>query len=859
MRQDAACTQSLEAEAHRTNRPRGARPGDHAGCRRDWLIRLLSARSCQLPRRDTLESSERNVLPLQDFIPTVRAAIPRFRQRAGGPVAPDAQQEACIVHPVDVPLQIVAGPGSGKTTVLVLRALRLVVVDGLLPEHVLLTTFTKKAADEIRTRLIEWGLMLVNYLRQQGPPAVQSHLAQVDVNRFVTGTLDSVCEDAIRTMRAATDPAPTLLEGFAANALMHRRGLTGPVYRNGTIDPAVATYLSGFTFDGTPPANVGELSAVVRPIFDRFAHDLVDLQQFRALASHTAARTALLQGYEAYVQHLRDTNRLDFALLERQFLERLNTRRLSRFTDSVRAVLVDEYQDTNLLQESIYFSVVAQSHASFTVVGDDDQSLYRFRGATVELFRSFQTRLAQAIPGSPSQRLDLVGNYRSTPEVVDFFNAFIVNDPDFSPARVQPPKPAIQPRLPPNGARVLGMFRADINTLAADLALFLHDIFRGPGRVIPPANARIQRAPNGGDFGDAVLLAHSVNEFSSGFMGQPPRERLPSALRRELRSRNVEVFNPRGQALRDVVDVQQLIGAMLECLDPGGTIQASMRLRGIAQQYLATFRNAYAQYAATNPPPSRPHGLPDFTRSWGRRRSQTGQAWPREWPLLELCFTLLSWFPRLRDDPEGQVHLEAVARAIAQSATFSPYRALVLNGTGQHDQRSTESALRDVFAPLAESAIDVDEDVMPSVPRDRFAMMTIHQAKGLEFPLVIADVASDFRTNNAKNRFRRFPEQPSSVAAMEDDLASTCSVGPVRQQRAAIQRTFEDLIRLYYVAFSRAQSVLLIVGLDPCLQYRTTIRHVANFWRRDGNWAWVTPYQGRRPPPLANAIPLELI
>jgi DNA helicase II / ATP-dependent DNA helicase PcrA len=148
---------------------------------------------------------------------------------------------------------------------------------------------------------------------------------------------------------------------------------------------------------------------------------------------------------------------------------------------------------------------------------------------------------------------------------------------------------------------------------------------------------------------------------------------------------------------------------------------------------------------------------------------------------------------------------------------------------------------------------------MPSVSRDRFAMMTIHQAKGLEFPMVVVDVASDFRTNHAKTRFRRFPEQPSNITAMEDDLAAACTVGALRQQRTALQRTFEDLIRLYYVAFSRPQSVLLLVGLDPCLQYRTSVRHVANFWRSNGTWAWITPHQGRRPPALANAIPLELI
>jgi len=801
------------------------------------------------------------VLPLTDFIPAVRAAIPRFLPQTGRPPAPDAQQEACILHPANVPLQIVAGPGSGKTTVLVLRALRLVVVDGLLPEHVLLTTFTKKAADEIRTRLIEWGLQLLDHLRRRGPRQAQQHLGQVDINRFVTGTLDSVCEDAIRTLRAATDPAPTLLEGFAANTLMHRRGLTGPAYAAGAILPNVAAYLSTFDFDGQPPRNVSGLIDAVRPLFDRFSHDLIDLQQFSNLAPQ-AARLALRQAYDAYVQYLRDTNRLDFALLEREFLERLRTGRLTRFTDTVRAVLVDEYQDTNLLQESIYFAVAAQSGASLTVVGDDDQSLYRFRGATVELFRDFQTRFAQTIPGAVVVRLDLVGNYRSTPEIVDHFNAFIVNDPGFAPARVQPPKPAIQARRPSNGVPVLGMFRADLNTLGVDLAAFVDDVFRGPGRVVRGSmgNVTIVRSPLGGDFGDGVLLAHSVNELASSFMGQPPRERLPRVLRDELRTRNIGVFNPRGQALRDITDVQQIAGAMLECLDPRGAIQATMRLRGVAIQYLGIFRAAYAQYAAANPAPTRPHGVDGFVTAWGQRRPQaTHQAWPREWPLLELCFTLLAWFPRLRDDPEGQVHLEAIARAIAQSATFSPYRSLVLNGSGQHDQRSVEAALRDVFAPLAEKSIDVDEEIMPTVPRDRLAMMTIHQAKGLEFPLVIVDVASDFRTNNVKNRFKRFPEQPSNVAVMEDDFAQACTVGALRLQRTALQRTFEDLIRLYYVAFSRPQSVLLLVGLDPCLRYSTSIRHVANFWRSDGTWAWVTPHQGQRPPAMANAIPLELI
>ncbi len=799
------------------------------------------------------------MLPLSDFIPVIQQAVPRFHPRPEQPPSPNPAQQDCIRHTPDIPLQIVAGPGTGKTTVLVLRAIRLVVVDGMLPEQILLTTFTRKAADELRTRLIEWGLNVIEFLRRNGTPELRAHLSHVDVNRFLTGTLDSVCEDALRSHRAATDSAPSLLEGFAADTLLLRRGLNTSVYSNGTLDDAVGSYLSRFTFDGRPPSNAAALVKVARPLFDRFSHDEIDLEAFRTLAP-SQVRTLLARGYEEYREHLTSTNRLDFALLEKTFHERLAAGRLSRFTETLRAVLVDEYQDTNLLQESIYFELCRRSEASLTVVGDDDQSLYRFRGATVELFRDFSSRLGASLPGASAKRLDLVTNYRSTPEIVACFNDFIQNDPDFAPARVQPPKPLIVAQRPSMNVPVLGMFRPDVSALARDLTSFLWDVFRGPGRVVrgstPGTQETIRADPQGGDFGDAVLLAHSVNEFTHSFMGQSPRPRLPHLLRTELESRGALVFNPRGQALRDLVDIQRLLGAMLECLDPRGYLQDGMLLRKDATQHLDAFRAAYQRFASTRPPPG---GLSDFVDAWGQRRNQTSVSWPSEWPVLELCFKLLVWFPRLREDPEGQVHLEAVARAISQSATFSPYDARVLYGQTHHDARSVESAIRDIFAPLAEGQVDVDEEIMPHVPRDRFALMTIHQAKGLEFPLVIVDVSSDFSRNHPQQRFRRFPEAPSNVARMEDDLSSVCPIGLLRQRRTGVQRSFEDLIRLHYVAYSRPRSVLMLVGLDKCLQYSTPIRHVATFWRSDASWAWRTPHTGARPPARVNNIPLELI
>lgn len=793
------------------------------------------------------------MIPLSDFLPLVCAAIPRFQRNS-----PNQQQQACIGHAPATPLMIVAGPGSGKTTVLVLRALRLVFVEGWMPEQVLMTTFTRKAADELRARLIEWGLNLKNHLAANPPSgaaAFTAWLDSIDINRFVTGTLDSICEDLLTTNRNPNEPVPVLVEGFVGNGILAQRALFP---NQAHSDQNLAVYLATFTRDGTPPPNFGETIGICRTILDRFVHDMVDVASFQSSPSHQQARALLISAVNSYRQYMSEGSRMDFALLEETFLERLKKGNLNRFTNGVRAILVDEYQDTNPLQEAIYLALADQTNASLTIVGDDDQSLYRFRGATVELFNNFQSRFQARLPHRPTpQRHDLTENYRSTPEIVKFFNNFITADIHFQPARVTPSKPVIRDNNPTNGVPVLGLFRPDAATLADDLTEFLMDVFRRGGRTID--GHTIVADPNGGDFGDSVLLAHTVNEFASQYGATPPRQRLPKLLRDRLALHGVGTFNPRGRFLRDIPQVAQLLGVLLECIDRQGQVQSQLMLRNEAVRHLNVWRQDGLGFINTNPSPSLPHTLADFVQSWQARRSQTNASWPNEWPLLELCFKIISWLPFFQDDPEGQVYLEAIARCIAQGATFSPYRSTILHGQGVHDENSVKRAIQDILAPIAESAIEVDEEIMPHIPRNRLPMMTIHQSKGLEFPLVIVDVSSDYSTNHRLNRFRRFPEGPSSVQNMEDDFAPHCGIGQLRQTRTGLQRSFDDLIRLYYVAYSRPESVLLLVGLDNCLQYRTTIKHVATGWVSDGTWPWTLPVAGRRKPPLANNHPLRLI
>src|SRR5262249_45064820 len=128
---------------------------------------------------------------------------------------------------------------------------------------------------------------------------------------------------------------------------------------------------------------------------------------------------------------LRSRYRCDFAHLQARFLEFLSQPAGRQLLDGVEGktprlkyVLVDEYQDTNPLQERIYLALGSRRPHNIAVVGDDDQALYRFRGGTVAGMVNFDKACKAAFGLAPST-VQLVENYRSHAEIVAFFNAYI--------------------------------------------------------------------------------------------------------------------------------------------------------------------------------------------------------------------------------------------------------------------------------------------------------------------------------------------------------------------------------------------------------------------------------------------------
>jgi DNA helicase-2/ATP-dependent DNA helicase PcrA len=311
--------------------------------------------------------------------------------RFGGPARPPtpttaelvegltAPQESSVVHRGG-PLLIVAGAGSGKTRVLTRRIAHLIATGDAAPWQILAITFTNKAADEMRRRVAD----LV------GPRA----------ERMWVSTFHSAC---VRILRAHGDRL-----GYKGSFTIYddadSRRLVEIIARELDID----------TKKMSPRSILGQISqakskrqgpaafrAAAISIFDRRIADVYDLYQQRMLAANAMDfDDLLLNAVRLFDEHP-------------DVLEHYR----NRFTH----ILIDEYQDTNAVQNALAVQL-AGGHRNIVVVGDSDQSVYRFRGADISNILDFEL----AFPDATAITLDQ--NFRSTQTILDAANAVITNN-----------------------------------------------------------------------------------------------------------------------------------------------------------------------------------------------------------------------------------------------------------------------------------------------------------------------------------------------------------------------------------------------------------------------------------------------
>lgn len=759
-------------------------------------------------------------------------------------------QVGIVSASIDESLFVIAGPGSGKTTASALRILKLLFVDGLEPHEIIATTFTRRAAAVLRSRIIEWGEGIRARILNSGAPLDQ-RFERLDFNQLRVGTIDSIAQDLLNDFREAGAPRPTPVDAHVFAALMMADGVRTTAAANSR---RMLTFLDslGFNVYGGRLGLGGRASALVE-IRERLINDRVDRVALLTDAQRRGTDvdvglTRALEAIREFETAMREREIFDFAGLNEYFLEVLASGRMDDFLSQLRFILVDEYQDTNFLQESIYFRLAdaaRRNSGSICVVGDDDQSLYRFRGATVELFAGFRERVRSRL-GIEAVETALNKNYRSTKRIVQLVDEFVRSDACFQAARIERKPTLVHGETNAGELPLIGMFEDGEALLAQQVAALIGRLVSGARVQIGDRRSgrhTIMLDPERGSAGDIAILFDSASEYSGA-----GRERFPLLLRRGLEALDppILVFNPRGQPLKKQTAVRRLLGLALLCLDPGGSIQATQNIGNAIATELGEWRSEATTFLAAGPTPLR-----RFVSNWGARRPTRPLSRSTNVSLADLLYKLVTWIPDFQDDVEHLAWLEAIMRAVSAASLLRGFRGeLVFAPNAPGDElgtRSVSDAIWRVFSPIADGVIEVEEDLLETLPRNRVNFLTIHQAKGLEFPITIVDVGSELGDGRVAKAFKRYPAGAEKVHLMEDYFRRFSDIG--LPGRSGQDRAFDDLTRKYFVAFSRAQDLLILTGHTVATTGLTRAKRpkpmesVATGWRRPGCapadlWPW---------------------
>lgn len=699
-----------------------------------------------------------------------------------------SQMEA-VLSSLDEDQFIVAGPGSGKTTVLVLKILKYLVVDGVEADSIMVTTFTKKAAREIKNRIDGWAEML-------------NDTSYVDVNPdgIIIGTLDSIAEDLLSKREDFE-----VIDNFASSAMMMQRLL----YDERNNDKRLKQFIKDIVGHHAS-LSTSDINSQINSIRQRLYYDMVDVEAINRNAKRDELVYTII---DEYSEMLSSRGIYDYPFLEYKFSELLSDE--PSYFDKLSVLLVDEYQDTNYLQEQIYFKIagyVKANNGNVTVVGDDDQALYRFRGANVKLFTDYTTRIKKALSIVPKE-VFLQQNYRATSNIIDFTNDYITLDDTYVKSRSKNKPQTTKTKVTPDGLPVLGMFRNNIEELSTDLSDLMYKLKINKNIEITRNNKTLNITTNKKN-PSIALLTNSPKEISAY-----NKKRLPYYIRESIQYKDEDmlVFNPRGQNIESTEIVSLICGLILISID----------------------ENAKFQNTLENIPP-----LTEKTLKLWRKKAElyideeniTFTQTPDQINLQELVNDIVKQLePLTESNNENKIYCDIITETIKQTNNAISTGGLL----------SSKQVFWHILIPIATGAVELDDDMFDVDLEDNINIMSIHQSKGLEFDVVIVDVGSDIYNNQSSSAFKRFPRNGGTSYNIENYLKRYSSADIDDSNTRGIDEAFNDLIRKYYVAYTRSKTILILVGLSNMkdgyrgdFQNNIKIENVATGWSRDKTWHW---------------------
>ena len=658
------------------------------------------------------------------------------------------KQQKEAIKTTEGPLLIIAGPGTGKTYTLVKRIVFLIKERKIKPEEIMVATFTEKAAKELVTRI-------TNELDKLNIP--------VNLNEMYVGTFHSICLRIIK-------------ENLEYTRVKKNYRMLDQFDQQYTIFQHLNSFKSLPNYDELFTYNMGswKQSGVIASYVSNLLEELVDPDEMLTDKDpQILAASGVMKKYE---QILSEENLIDFTSIQTEAYRLLkdNPEVLDEIKKKIKYIMVDEYQDTNYIQERIVF-LLAGEKKNICVVGDDDQGLYRFRGATIRNILEFPRNFKKG----ECKQVDLTINYRSEKEIIDFYNDWMKETEGFSWRNFRFPK-EIKPGKK-NYSKKTTVFRCsghnDVDEWCEKVYYFIKDL-EGKGIVR--------------NYNQIAFLCRSVKNDKV------------LRLIRYLEDNGIPVYSPRSEMFFERKEIREMIGIMIMCFP---------------NYYL---RLKTDSFKITND---------DYRKFYQFYRSRcVGPALE----LLKKNKVLKKWYESILKSHSSLTKNTdyAFTGLLYQMLQFEPFKSYVGVdiGTGVVDERAARdisifsSVLGkyeylhrvEVFSPqniisaadkffnlflkfLYDGGIGEYEDDSEYAPSGCVSFMTIHQSKGMEFPIVFVD-----------SLYQRPQEDKEGLIGK---IEPKYFHRPPFEEHADIK--YFDFWRLYYTAFSRAQN-LLVLTCNEC-------------------------------------------
>lgn len=680
-----------------------------------------------------------------------------------------SQKEA--IEQTEGPVLIIAGPGSGKTFTLIERIIKLIKEKDLLPESMLVVTFTEKAARELETRISNrLGELKINF----------------DLHEMYIGTFHGVCLRFLEEYREHTRLKRNfvVLEPFDQQYLIFQKWWSS--YKNiENIDLLI-----------TEKA-IWKKSQQIASYINKVTEEAINIESL--LVDEDSRMKALASCCLLYQEHLVEQNALDFSGIQSEFYELLISNKdiECAIRNKLKYIMVDEYQDTNTIQEFI-LNRLKDNKNNVCVVGDDDQGLYRFRGATIRNIFEFPKKF----PKNPPKQVKLSINYRSHPDIINFYNSWM-DDHDWSA-----PKGKVFRYV-----KEMQPCERDFTSVPSVIALNSDDLDEWPEEVyrflLNLKKCGLE------DWNQIAFLFRSVNN---------PNVRN---LSNYLESVGIPVYSPRSNMFFDRQEIKLIIGAYLLIFPKYKDIRQG---NSSYENPVWTYYDFQCEQLLTEElKKDQNKELAKYiSKLRDKHESLTENT---DYAFIRLFYQLISYSLFANFLSEESMKGPDKGRAQRNLSKFSNFLSkfeYLHNISNVFIPKYFDSNIKKFFNDylpyLKDGGIDEYEEDEEYAPSGCVSFLTIHQSKGLEYPVVVVGSLWD-RPN----------DRPDEVKEYIDNNVLTVGAFEPRHRITGF-----DFKRLYYTAFSRAQNLLVLSwggrqGGSWPIPGKEFTKHLSNLLKWDSN------------------------